>query len=141
MRFANSAVIAAFVPFFAHFADAAPSKKSDISRFEISTLGGGAFRIEQVPNPDFYYGNRRGPIALARAYSKFNHPIPDDLLGLIDQILGELGLLNGSKGGHKGGKGKGNGSGKGGNNGSGGSKGNGTTTTPGAGGNGTTGNG
>uniref|UniRef100_L2G480 Endothiapepsin n=1 Tax=Colletotrichum fructicola (strain Nara gc5) TaxID=1213859 RepID=L2G480_COLFN len=141
MRFANSAAIAAFVPFFAHLADAAPSKKSDISRFEISTLGGGAFRIEQVPNPDFYYGNRRGPIALARAYSKFNHPIPDDLLGLIDQILGELGLLNGSKGGHKGGKGKGNGSGKGGNNGSRGSKGNGTTTTPGAGGNGTTGNG
>ncbi|KAF5519142.1 Endothiapepsin [Colletotrichum aenigma] len=141
MRFANSAAIAAFIPFFAHLVDAAPSKKSDISRFEISTLGGGAFRIEQVPNPDFYYGNRRGPIALARAYSKFNHPIPDDLLGLIDQILGELGLLNGSKGGHKGGKGKGNGSGKGGNNGSGGSKGNGTTTTPGAGGNGTTGNG
>ncbi|KAF9876708.1 hypothetical protein CkaCkLH20_05554 [Colletotrichum karsti] len=142
MRFTHSAAVAAFAPFVTHLVDAAPSKKSD-ARFDIATLGGAAFRIEQVPNPDFYYGSRRGPIALARAYSKFGHPIPDDLAGLIDQILGELGLLKGSKGGHKGGKGKGKGGN--GNNGAGASKGNGTTTTPGAGGgnkgNGTAGNG
>ncbi|KAL0935041.1 eukaryotic aspartyl protease [Colletotrichum truncatum] len=133
MWFTNYAAVAAFAPFFvAHLVYAAPSKKS--GAFEIATLGGAAFRIEQVPNPDFYYGSRRGPVALARAYSKFGHPIPDDLLGLIDQILGEAGLL---KGGHRGGKGKGKGGkggGKGGNagnnNGGGSSKGNGTTTTP-----------
>lgn len=134
MRFTKPAAVAAFVPFASHLVDAAPRK------LEISTLGGAAFRIEQAPNPDFYYGNRRGPIALARAYSKFGQQIPDDLLGLIDQILGELGLLNGGKGngGRKGGKGGGKGKGKGGkggNAGAGGSKGNGTTTTPGGGGN------
>ncbi|OHE91604.1 endothiapepsin [Colletotrichum orchidophilum] len=133
MRFTKPAAVAAFVPLVSHLVDAAPRK------IEVATLGGAAFRIEQAPNPDFYYGNRRGPIALARAYSKYGQQIPDDLLGLIDQILGELGLLNGGqgKGGHKGGKGGGKGKGKGGkggNAGAGGSKGNGTTTAPGGGG-------
>ncbi|KAF6818150.1 eukaryotic aspartyl protease [Colletotrichum sojae] len=138
MRFGNSAAVAAFVPFAAHAVYAAPSKR--IEAFEIATLGGAAFRIEQVPNPDFYYGSRRGPIALARAYSKYGQQIPDDLLSLIDQILDELGLLRGGKG-----KGRGKGKGKGGkgggtggngeaNNGAGGSKGNGTATAPGSGG-------
>ncbi|KAJ0161122.1 hypothetical protein CTA2_6753, partial [Colletotrichum tanaceti] len=87
MRFTNSAVVAAVVPFAARLVDAAPSK------MEIATLGGAAFRIEQVPNPDFYNGSRRGPIALARAYSKFGQQIPDDLMSLIDQILDDLGVL------------------------------------------------
>ncbi|KAK6215025.1 eukaryotic aspartyl protease [Colletotrichum tabaci] len=98
MRFTNSAAIAAVIPFAARLVDAAPSK------MEIATLGGAAFRVEQVPNPDFYYGSRRGPIALARAYSKFGQQIPDDLLSLIDQILDDLGLLKGGKGVHKGGE-------------------------------------
>ncbi|GKT41677.1 aspergillopepsin-1 [Colletotrichum spaethianum] len=100
MRFTNSAAVAAFPPFVAHLVNAAPSK------VEIATLGGAAFRIEQMPNPDFYYGSRRGPIALARAYSKFGQQIPDNLLSLIDQILEELGLLDRGSGKHNGGKGK-----------------------------------
>ncbi|GJD02653.1 endothiapepsin [Colletotrichum higginsianum] len=136
MRFTNPAAVAAVIPFAARLVDAAPSK------MEIATLGGAAFRIEQVPNPDFYYGSRRGPIALARAYSKFGQQIPDDLLSLIDQILDDLGLLKGGKGVHKGGKGegkgKGKGKGKGGKGGqdagAGGSKGNGTAAAPGGGG-------
>ncbi|KAK1598337.1 eukaryotic aspartyl protease [Colletotrichum navitas] len=124
-----SAAVAAFIPFVAHPADAKPVK------FEIATLGGAAFRIEQVPNPNFYYGSRRGPVALARAYSKFGQQIPDELLSLIDQILAELGLLNGGNGGHRGhGKGKGGA-------GAGGSKGNGTATAPGGDGGGKKGNG
>ncbi|TID06877.1 Aspartic protease pep1 [Colletotrichum higginsianum] len=91
MRFTNPAAVAAVIPFAARLVDAAPSK------MEIATLGGAAFRIEQVPNPDFYYGSRRGPIALARAYSKFGQQIPDDLLSLIDQILDDLGLLKGGE--------------------------------------------
>ncbi|KAK1988626.1 eukaryotic aspartyl protease [Colletotrichum cereale] len=125
MRFANSAAVAAFIPFVAHLVDATPVK------LEIATLGGAAFRIEQVPNPDFYYGSRRGPIALARAYSKFGQPIPNDLQSLIDQILAELGLLNGGSSAHRQGNGQGRGKGKG----AGGSKGNGTApASPGSGG-------
>lgn len=134
MWFASLAAVAAFVPFVAHPVDA-----SSDNRFEVATLGGAAFRVQQVPNPDFYYGNRRGPIALARAYSKFGAPIPDDLRSLVDNILDELGLLKGHKGKHrggrhKGGKGKGKGKKKGGKGGknpeNGGMKGNGTTTPP-----------
>ncbi|TDZ68045.1 Aspergillopepsin-1 [Colletotrichum trifolii] len=142
----SPAAVAALIPFVCQLANGAPSNKR-LEAFEIATLGGAAFRVEQVPNPDFYYGSRRGPIALARAYSKYGHQIPDDLLSLIDQILGELGLLKGSKDEHRGGKGKG----KGGNGqnagkcfkgnstatnpdlgggGKGGSKGNGTATLP-----------
>ncbi|KAK1966582.1 eukaryotic aspartyl protease [Colletotrichum sublineola] len=116
MRFTNSAAVAACIPLVAHLADAKPAK------IEIATLGGAAFRIEQVPNPNFYYGPRRGPIALARAYSKFGQQIPNELQALIDQILAELGLLSGGNGAHRGhGKGKGKGGA-----GAGGLKGNGT---------------
>ncbi|EFQ30784.1 eukaryotic aspartyl protease [Colletotrichum graminicola M1.001] len=123
MRFFNSATVAAFIPFVVHLADAKPVS------IEIATLGGAAFRIEQVPNPNFYYGSRRGPIALARAYSKFGQQIPDELLSLIDQILAELGLLNGGNGAHMG-HGEG-----------GGSKGNGTATAQGGDGGSKNGNG
>ncbi|KAK2063195.1 eukaryotic aspartyl protease [Colletotrichum caudatum] len=121
MRFTNSAAAAASIPFVANLVDAKPIN------IEIATLGGAAFRIEQVPNPNFYYGSRRGPIALARAYSKFGQQIPDDLLSLIDQILAELGLLNGGSGASRGGHGHGKGKGMG----AGGSKGNSTATAPG----------
>ncbi|KAK1993821.1 eukaryotic aspartyl protease [Colletotrichum falcatum] len=129
MRFTNSAAVAACIPFVSHLVGAKPVK------IEIATLGGAAFRIEQVPNPDFYYGSRRGPIALARAYSKFGQQIPDELLSLIDQILADLGLLNGGLGAHRGGKGHGHGGSKGNGTatapgGNGGKKGNGTTTPP-----------
>ncbi|KAK2038923.1 eukaryotic aspartyl protease [Colletotrichum somersetense] len=120
MRFTNPAAVAACIPFVANLVNAKPVN------IEIATLGGAAFRIEQVPNPNFYYGSRRGPIALARAYSKFGQQIPDELLSLIDQILAELGLLNGGSGASRGGHGHGKGKGMG----AGGSKGNGTATAP-----------
>ncbi|KAI0008152.1 eukaryotic aspartyl protease [Xylariaceae sp. FL0662B] len=61
--------------------------------FEITTLGGMTFKINQVPNKKFYGAKKgRGSMAIARAYSKFGAQIPDDLLSTIQQILEELGL-------------------------------------------------
>jgi len=61
--------------------------------FEISTLGGMAFKINQVPNQKFYGARKgRGAIALAKAYSKYGVAVPDDLISYIEQILEELGL-------------------------------------------------
>ncbi|OTA68523.1 eukaryotic aspartyl protease [Hypoxylon sp. EC38] len=71
--------------------------------FEITTLGGMTFKINQVPNKK-YYGQRkgRGSMAIARAYSKFGASVSDDLLATIEEILKELGLLGdaGSGGGN-----------------------------------------
>ncbi|KAI1076137.1 eukaryotic aspartyl protease [Whalleya microplaca] len=68
--------------------------------FEITTLGGMTFKINQVPNKKFYGAKKgRGSMAIARAYSKFGAAIPDDLLSTIQQILEELGLLGNNGGG------------------------------------------
>jgi hypothetical protein len=72
-------------------AEAAPLNQLDLLR--IATLGGSTFRIKAVPNKAFYYGAKRGPIALARAYSKFGQQMPPDLLLVVETILKELGLI------------------------------------------------
>lgn len=63
---------------------------------EISTLGGMTFKIHQKPNKKFT-GLRRGPLAIARAYTKFGISYSDDLLSVIEKLLEELGL-SGNKG-------------------------------------------
>ncbi|KAI1875170.1 hypothetical protein JX265_004228 [Neoarthrinium moseri] len=68
-----------------------------IEVFEISTLGGMTFKIHQAPNKAFS-GLRKGPLAIARAYTKFGLTFPDDLSSVIEQLLEELGLLKGNKG-------------------------------------------
>jgi len=95
MKFPILAALAASIPFLGGSVDAAPlliiGNKAGV--FQIATLGGAAFRIKQVPSTSFQFGSRRGPVALARAYSKFGVAIPPDLLSIIEAILEELGLL------------------------------------------------
>ncbi|KAI1761804.1 eukaryotic aspartyl protease [Hypoxylon sp. FL1150] len=69
------------------------------SLFEIQTLGGMTFKVDQVPNMKFS-GQRkgRGPVAIARAYLKYGAAIPDSLLLTIQQLLGELGLAGNTGG-------------------------------------------
>ncbi|KAK8122173.1 aspartic peptidase domain-containing protein [Apiospora sp. TS-2023a] len=62
---------------------------------QITTLGGMTFRVLQAPNQK-YTGVRRGPLAMARAYSKYGVAFPDDLLAAIERLLEELGLSNGA---------------------------------------------
>ncbi|KAI1419948.1 eukaryotic aspartyl protease [Xylaria sp. FL1777] len=95
MRFHHGAVVAAaFVA--ENLVLAAPTEKRGIlgPLFEISTLGGMTFKINQVPNQKFYGARKgRGAMAMAKAYSKYGAAIPDDLLSYIEQILEELGLI------------------------------------------------
>ncbi|KAI0505701.1 eukaryotic aspartyl protease [Xylaria bambusicola] len=75
---------------------AAPTEKRGIldPLFEVSTLGGMTFKINQVPNQKFYGARKgRGAMAMAKAYSKYGAAIPDDLLSYLQQLLEELGLL------------------------------------------------
>ncbi|KAK7984033.1 TOM complex component Tom7 [Apiospora arundinis] len=69
---------------------------------QITTLGGMTFRVPQVPNQR-YTGMRRGPLAMARAYSKYGIAFSDDLLAAVERLLVELGLI--SNGGGSGGEG------------------------------------
>ncbi|KAK7985180.1 aspartic peptidase domain-containing protein [Apiospora saccharicola] len=71
----------------------APLTLEDI--LQITTLGGMTFRVLQAPNQK-YTGVRRGPLAMARAYSKYGVAFPDDLLAAIERLLEELGLSNGT---------------------------------------------
>ncbi|KAI0539619.1 eukaryotic aspartyl protease [Xylaria digitata] len=95
MKFHHGAIGAA--AFFAqHLVSAAPIEKRGIlgPLFEISTLGGMTFRIDQVPNQKFNGARKgRGAMAMAKAYSKYGAPIPDDLLSYIEKLLEELGLI------------------------------------------------
>lgn len=97
MKFTNTAAAMAAYAFCCQdLASASPVKKRGVldEIFQITTLGGMTFKIQQVPNKKFY-GQRkgRGSMAIARAYSKYGAAIPDDLLSTIQQILEELGLL------------------------------------------------
>ncbi|KAI1114958.1 eukaryotic aspartyl protease [Nemania sp. NC0429] len=95
MRFYFSAVVAASLCITGDRVSAAPTekRKSLDSRGEISTLGRRAVKISQVPNPKFP-GTRkgRGAMAMARAYSKYGAPVPDDLLAYIERLAEESGL-------------------------------------------------
>ncbi|KAI2616076.1 eukaryotic aspartyl protease [Hypoxylon sp. NC1633] len=91
-----AAAVAAYVLCCGDLASAGPVQKrgSRDPFFEITTLGGMTFKINQVPNKKFYGQHKgRGSMAIARAYSKYGLAIPDDLLSTIEQILEELGLL------------------------------------------------
>ncbi|RWA04208.1 hypothetical protein EKO27_g10895 [Xylaria grammica] len=93
MKFHHGAVGAAA---FFNSVSAAPTEKRGIlgPLFEISTLGGMTFKITQVPNQKFYGARKgRGAMAMAKAYSKYGAPVPDDLLSYIEQLLEELGLI------------------------------------------------
>lgn len=97
----------------------------EVSDFEVQVLGGMTLRAPQVYNTNFIQ-MKRGPRAYVqslRKYSAFGATIPPNLLQIIDEILGELGLgdlLGGGTGTGTGtGTGAGQGQGKGGNGGSG----------------------
>ncbi|KAK8016186.1 endothiapepsin [Apiospora rasikravindrae] len=64
---------------------------------QITTLGGMTFRVQQEPNQK-YTGMRKGPLAMARAYSKYGVKFTDDLLAAIERLLEELGLSNNGSG-------------------------------------------
>ncbi|OTB05131.1 hypothetical protein M426DRAFT_10974 [Hypoxylon sp. CI-4A] len=94
----TAAALAAYALCYSDLASASPIHKQKRGAldplFEIQTLGGMTFKINQVPNKK-YYGQRkgRGSMAIARAYSKFGVAVSDDLLATIEEILKELGLL------------------------------------------------
>ncbi|KAK8075019.1 aspartic peptidase domain-containing protein [Apiospora hydei] len=73
----------------------APLTLDDI--LQITTLGGMTFRVRQEPNQK-YTGMRKGPLAMARAYSKYGVEFTDDLLAAIERLLEELGLGNNGSG-------------------------------------------
>ncbi|KAF2962665.1 hypothetical protein GQX73_g10910 [Xylaria multiplex] len=95
MKFHHGAVGAA--AFLAQsLVSAAPVEKRGIlgPLFEITTLGGMTFKIHQVPNQKFRGARKgRGAMAMAKAYTKYGAPIPNDLLSYIEKLLEELGLL------------------------------------------------
>ncbi|KAI1821815.1 eukaryotic aspartyl protease [Xylaria intraflava] len=100
MRF-HSAVATALLSlssFTYRFALAVPTDKGRIGitvpRPEESRPGGVTFRVDQVPNPN-YHGTPKGAggIALARAYSKYGAPLPDDLRSYIMRTTKELDLV------------------------------------------------
>lgn len=99
----------------------------EVSDFEVQVLGGMTLRAPQVYNTNFIQ-MKRGPRAYVqslRKYSAFGATIPPNLLQIIDEILGELGLGDllgdGTGTGTGTGTGAGTGKGNGGNNGAGGS--------------------
>ncbi|KAG8159840.1 hypothetical protein KVR01_010477 [Diaporthe batatas] len=66
----------------------------EVSGFEVQVLGGMTLRAPQVYNTNFIQ-MKRGPRAYVqslRKYSAFGATIPPNLLQIIDEILGELGL-------------------------------------------------
>ncbi|CAJ2500034.1 Uu.00g028870.m01.CDS01 [Anthostomella pinea] len=96
MKLQTTAAVAASFLFSYDLVSAAPTPERGVldPLFAISTLGGMTFKISQVPNSKFYGARKgRGPMAIARAYSKYGAAVSDDLLATIEQILEELGLL------------------------------------------------
>ncbi|KAK7718534.1 hypothetical protein SLS64_002489 [Diaporthe eres] len=100
MKYINFAALAAGL------ASAAPAKQpsafeglvsktaEEVSDFEVQVLGGMTLRAPQVYNTNFIQ-MKRGPRAYVqslRKYSAFGATIPPNLLQIIDEILGELGL-------------------------------------------------
>lgn len=66
----------------------------EVSDFQVQVLGGMTLRAPQVYNTNFIQ-MKRGPRAYVqslRKYSAFGATIPPNLLQIIDEILGELGL-------------------------------------------------
>ncbi|KAI0857495.1 eukaryotic aspartyl protease [Xylaria cubensis] len=96
MRLHHGAVVTASFFFTRDFVLAAPTGKRGIFNplFEVTTLGGMTFKLNQVPNQKFSGVRKgRGAMAMAKAYTKYGAAVPDDLLSYIDQLLEELGLL------------------------------------------------
>ncbi|KAI8624216.1 eukaryotic aspartyl protease [Xylariaceae sp. FL1651] len=96
MKLHHTAAVAASLLFTQDLVAAVPTEKRGLldPLSEITTLGGMTFKINQVPNQKFYGARKgRGSMAIARAYSKYGAPVPDDLLSYIEQILEELGLI------------------------------------------------
>ncbi|POS76319.1 eukaryotic aspartyl protease [Diaporthe helianthi] len=100
MKYTNVAALAVGL------ASAAPAKQTsafeglvsktaeEVSDFEVQVLGGMTLRAPQVYNTNFIQ-MKRGPRAYVqslRKYSAFGATIPPNLLQIIDEILGELGL-------------------------------------------------
>ncbi|KAK2598461.1 hypothetical protein N8I77_011875 [Diaporthe amygdali] len=121
MKYVNLAAVAAGL------ATAAPAKgpsafeglvsktAEEVSEFEVQVLGGMTLRAPQVYNTNFIQ-TKRGPRAYVqslRKYSAFGATIPPNLLQIIDEILGELGLGDILGGGTGSGTGTGTGAGKG----------------------------
>jgi hypothetical protein len=96
MRFHHGAIVVASFFFTWDLVLAAPTGKRGIldPLFEISTLGGMTFKINQIPNHKFSGARKgRGAMAMAKAYSKYGTPVPDDLVSYLEQLLEELGLI------------------------------------------------
>lgn len=90
MKYASVAWMAAAIS-QTSMVSASPHKISKIDLSDILTLGGMTFKIHQTPNKGFS-GLKRGPLAIARAYTKFGVSYPDDLQSVLEQLLEELGL-------------------------------------------------
>ncbi|KAI0126914.1 eukaryotic aspartyl protease [Xylariales sp. AK1849] len=99
MKFLSAAAIAASLLSQNGMISASPMDIKVVDVFEVSTLGGMTFKINQQPN-EAYTGIRKGPLALGRAYAKFGVSFPDDLTSIIQQLLEELGLSNNNKKGN-----------------------------------------
>ncbi len=74
------------------------------AKFEVSILGGSTFRLQQQANENYNMVGR-GPRALGKVYTKFGLSLSDELLQLLEEILEELGLLNGGRGSGSGSRG------------------------------------
>ncbi|KAI0198393.1 eukaryotic aspartyl protease [Astrocystis sublimbata] len=96
MRSQYGAVLATLLSLGQDSVSAAPTERRGPldSVFEVTTLGGTTFKVNQVPNQKYSGAIKgRGAMAMARAYTKYGEPVPDDLLAYIYQLLEDLGLI------------------------------------------------
>jgi hypothetical protein len=94
MKFFSVVAVAASIVSQDGLITAKPLRTIDV--YEISTLGGMTFKINQIANSK-YSGIRKGPLAIAKAYRKYGIEFGDDLTSIIEQLLEELGLAGSSK--------------------------------------------
>lgn len=85
MRFSSVAGVAIPALLQVELASASPFQ---FDVYGVSTLGGMTFKINQVPN-QAYTGRRKGPLAIAKAYSKFGVSYPDELVTVLEKLVKE----------------------------------------------------
>jgi hypothetical protein len=90
MKFSSLAAIAAPALFWDALTSASPLK---VDVFEVSVLGGMTFKINQTPNKA-YTGRRKGPLAVAKALSKYGVAYPDELVTVLQELAKELKASN-----------------------------------------------
>ncbi|KAI0392243.1 eukaryotic aspartyl protease [Xylariaceae sp. FL0594] len=95
MRCPCGVIVAASILLDRHMISAASveTRRALDASLPVSTPGSVAFKVYQVPNKKFDPARKgRGAMAMAKAFSKYGVPIPDDLHASIRRVLEEITL-------------------------------------------------